>query len=1176
MDMVLLSSPSLILRQEQPPEHSEVPPPLIMSNTCPRCPIHESPHQLGACDASFKRLLENKPESISKLWRGCTEQGDKADDPGDVQQSDTLIISYVAGIQHDDSPATKWRLENAFQQVYPGRKNQAEVERKKQSAQSAKSTQGAPKGSSFSHPQSNKGGTANTSEGKPFKITPAGKLPPPFNRDAYEFAVHRDSGLDDSLKELSKPYPGHSGSEGASLDVATNYVAVATKPLDIYMYSIDYGTITAVKTKKQVEEDAETQDDTRIAAATKGLSIATKSGGQDRTVDDRRKINQRSEKARLFSALGKRAPLKDIPYATDYELLWTLEPIKVNPITEIEYTKLSGRKYNLDHVTLTFQRTLQIPSSPNKASESLMNAQDITQKGASLRTAALNAFISKRVSLNSDIISVGPNKFFVKAGYTSSGPMLNIHRGYFTSIRPGSESVLLNVNSATSAFYQPRTVADLCKIVGRNYPGYGDPKELLKGLTVRIAYDREQHDSEYDPNLEHHRLRTIAGFGKSPAKQMFQLDGREITVAAYFMEKLGAPKLAHDDLGCVSVNVAPPKDSKPKDDGKDGTKTVKGKVAADRGTRKDAQPLWIPPEYLQLCPYQPFSRLLLDDHVDDMIKTALRHPAWNQDLIINEGFGLLGVSKEESSFEHFGLTVGHDLLRVPARKLSTPTIFYANDQSVDVSDGSWNFKDRQFFGIGTSVLHRAICTVDMRTASGSPGLNSLGLRLTNAVRRYGVNLGHQIDSTHRYINLIQTFGDNEYNDVAFCDALDEELRKQGRPRFLVVLLSKKDQGLYGTVKRVCDQWLGVHTICCVEKAISPQQVGNLALKFNIKFGGQNHQVGPSRATKSTSAFEEISHDTIVFGADVSHPAGGMAYTPSVAAVVASYDSAFARFSASMRLQAGTQETIEELEDMVYHRLLYFFDKRRSLPSRILFYRDGVSEDQFMMCQQNEIPKIKQAFKRASDQVKATRTAAKLTFVVVGKRHHTRFFACDETDTYQDPKGRPSHDRASTLNGNLKPGLIVDRVITRPPIEETFDFFLQSHAALKGTARSAHYTVLENRDLSVDAVQRLTLAFCHNYMRATKAVSYAGPAYYADRLCDRGAHYLRGYTSSPDNKGFEMNDVEKRMEKRDGTKALAKRVAQEISEHEVWNPRLSKDGREPNPWHPDFDGCMFWL
>lgn len=58
---------------------------------------------------------------------------------------------------------------------------------------------------------------------------------------------------------------------------------------------------------------------------------------------------------------------------------------------------------------------------------------------------------------------------------------------------------------------------------------------------------------------------------------------------------------------------------------------------------------------------------------------------------------------------------------------------------------------------------------------------------------------------------------------------------------------------------------------------------------------------------------------------------------------------------------------------------------------------------------------------------------KLTFIVVGKRHHIRFF--------------PKDKERAEKSGNAPAGLVVDREITSPGM---FDFYLQSHAGILGS------------------------------------------------------------------------------------------------------------------------------
>ena len=71
---------------------------------------------------------------------------------------------------------------------------------------------------------------------------------------------------------------------------------------------------------------------------------------------------------------------------------------------------------------------------------------------------------------------------------------------------------------------------------------------------------------------------------------------------------------------------------------------------------------------------------------------------------------------------------------------------------------------------------------------------------------------------------------------------------------------------------------------------------------------------------------------------------------------------------------------------------------------------------------------------------------KITVVVVGKRHHVRFF--------------PMSPRDGDKTGNCPPGTVVDTEVTHPT---EFDFYLQSHGGLLGTSRPAHYNVLQDEN-----------------------------------------------------------------------------------------------------------------
>lgn len=169
--------------------------------------------------------------------------------------------------------------------------------------------------------------------------------------------------------------------------------------------------------------------------------------------------------------------------------------------------------------------------------------------------------------------------------------------------------------------------------------------------------------------------------------------------------------------------------------------------------------------------------------------------------------------------------------------------------------------------------------------------------------------------------------------------------------------------------------------------------------------------------------------------------------------------------------------------------MQYRQKRNIFPKTIVLYRDGVSEGEYAQVENNEIQAIQAVL---DDLERDTKHKARLIFIVVGKRHHVRFF----------PKDRSDADRS----GNLHPGLVIDSEV----VHSTYvDFYLQSQGGLKGTSRPGHYVVLKNdAGLTVDQLQELSFALCHVYAAATRSVSIPAPVYYADRLCARADFQFR--------------------------------------------------------------------
>jgi len=205
-----------------------------------------------------------------------------------------------------------------------------------------------------------------------------------------------------------------------------------------------------------------------------------------------------------------------------------------------------------------------------------------------------------------------------------------------------------------------------------------------------------------------------------------------------------------------------------------------------------------------------------------------------------------------------------------------------------------------------------------------------------------------------------------------------------------------------------------------------------------------------------------------------------------------------RYAASIRVQGHRVEIISDLKNMVKELLKIFYQTCGKKPKKILFYRDGVGEGQFQEVLDSEVTAIKAACR----ELEATYDP-KITFVVVIKRHHTRFFPIRDADR----------------SGNCLPGTVIDVDITHP---FEFDFYLQSHAGLLGTSRPTLYHVLiDQNGFTADSLQTLTYNLCYIFARCTRAVSLVPPVYYAHLIAARArlhAPFPSDAESSEEGKG----------------------------------------------------------
>lgn len=154
---------------------------------------------------------------------------------------------------------------------------------------------------------------------------------------------------------------------------------------------------------------------------------------------------------------------------------------------------------------------------------------------------------------------------------------------------------------------------------------------------------------------------------------------------------------------------------------------------------------------------------------------------------------------------------------------------------------------------------------------------------------------------------------------------------------------------------------------------------------------------------------------MVVGIDVTHPAPGEEGAPSVAAMVASRDGDLAQWPADLRINAHRQEMVEMLREMLKTRLKVYKDSNGELPTDILIYRDGVGEGQYKIVLGEELPRLRKACRDMYGQAYVEGKYPRISLIVVGKRHHTRFYRT--TAKGQILEGKKSNPTFGTVSAH---------------------------------------------------------------------------------------------------------------------------------------------------------------
>jgi eukaryotic translation initiation factor 2C len=742
--------------------------------------------------------------------------------------------------------------------------------------------------------------------------------------------------------------------------------------------------------------------------------------------------------------------------------------------------------------------------------------------GKSEIITGLNILLGDYAKSSPKVTIVGSQKVF---SLTDNPPHdlrggLSVLRGFFTSVRAATSRILVNVNVTYGVFYDAVPLGTLLRNYGRTVGNNPHRIEsFINRLRVKVIHLKEKKDKD---GTAIPRVKTIFGLARMDDGHALEHPPRVSALAAGAMDtEFYLNPTSAEPSATPSAPATKPKGKKGGKGGGGGAataaslggryisvydyflKTYKLEIefpnmpVINVGNREN--PSYLPVDACIVLPGQAYRKKADPSHVAEMSKFTVRPPVDNANSIANDGINTVGIHPQANpKLARFGVSVSTKLITVPGRVLTAPAVVYRNNSRVQAQNGSWN-----------------LIKVKFATSGKAQTWTSLPLQL-------GEDFYHDCrDVVLRFHKTISdTMGilispPSRVGEPVTCKSPTDPVIERhiaaianAGIKLVLIILSSKNTQLYNHVKLLGDVRYGVHTVCVTADKFIKDQIqyqANVALKFNLKLGGNNHSV-------ESPGLKIIGEDkTMIVGIDVTHPPPGSAgSTPSVASMVASIDKALGQWPADLRVQEGRKEMVSDLNQMLKSRLRLWktAGKHQAFPENILVYRDGVSEGQYSTVLATELPLLREACKEVYPAPDTKKGLPNISIIVVGKRHHTRFYPTKVSD--------------ADNNSNCKNGTVVDRGVTE---SSNWDFFMQAHTALKGTARPAHYYVILDeifRGRRQDAgknhantVEELTHSLCYYFGRATKAVSICPAAYYADIVCDRAKRYIDNvYDASP--------------------------------------------------------------
>lgn len=500
---------------------------------------------------------------------------------------------------------------------------------------------------------------------------------------------------------------------------------------------------------------------------------------------------------------------------------------------------------------------------------------------------AIDVLMRHRPSMT--LTSVG-RSFFTRSDSKLLGDGAECWMGFHQSVRPAKGRLLMNIDVSATAFFEPGPLLSfVVKILGKK-----SSDDLKSPLRVKEIEKLERLLRAVKIQVNHSgdikRKYKIIGFTRTSVDMTFFkynssrrdnsepnfAEDSEISVEQYFKKQYNCI-LKYPYLPCLKVG-------------------------------SPQRIVYLPLEVCDILPGQRYLRKLNESQTAQMIRLTCQTPD-RRATKISQAVAELGLDREKTRARDseansnplldpadadflgsFGVKVSEEMMVIPARILDPPTLQYhptSREPLITPREGSWNLREKKVVQPATLHSWAVVCF-------GTP--REMPQHKIDHFLRELINTCKDTGLTITNVHPPAVYGDPSMNveqtiQVAWQAAGEST---QSFPQLILCILPNTGVPLYAEVKRVGDTILGVPTQCVqVKHTFQPkkQYCANVCLKINAKLGGVNSFIVKNPSIPGDVGLPWVSDvPTIIFGADVTHPAHGEAKSSgSVCALVGSLD-----------------------------------------------------------------------------------------------------------------------------------------------------------------------------------------------------------------------------------------------------------------------------------------------